>query len=179
MLTGKWTHEGFPSTVTLGGVRFKLAGWAKPYRDVVAQYREDTKRESRHLKVFDDGHWTIDHVDTHNPDTGNAVGHFFQDYNPLVGPLLFAGTLLVGAIAYGKRKFKFKRRGNLLPRKGLNPSLPIGFGSFAKQKSTSRSLGRTAKEERKYKAIKKGYGRDPRATEIAARTVYAQRKKKR
>ena len=151
-MTGEWLLDSYPKKVIIHGIPFVKARWAKPEKGVLVQYREDTPKESKHLKVYDDGTWRIDHIDTHNPDTGSAIGHFFQDYNPLIGPLLFAGVLLVGSIAIAKRKFKPRRRSN-----------PAGF---------------TAKEERKYKAIKKGYGRDPRAAEIAARTVYAQRKKK-
>lgn len=110
--TGKWTHEGFPERISIrpkrgtGQIDYVKARWAKSEKGVLAQYRENTSKESTHLKVYDNGMWRIDHIDSHNPDKGSAVGHFFQDYNPLIGPLLFAGTLLVGSVAYIRRKIK-------------------------------------------------------------------------
>ena len=56
------------------------ARWTWPfYRGVVGQYREAVAKNARHLFVFGDGHFEIDHIDEANPDQGALLGHFLQD----------------------------------------------------------------------------------------------------
>jgi hypothetical protein len=63
---------GFP------GRRFAPARWSFPYRGVVAQYREVTRRSSMHVLVRRDGS-TEHHVDKFNPDLGHPIRHFLID----------------------------------------------------------------------------------------------------
>ena len=110
----KWAYKDFPDKVTITikngpadvQTDFIRARWAKPEKGVKAQYRQAHKKNSAHLKVYDDNTWHIDHVDKHNPDLGSAVGHFFGDYNSLLGPLLLSGTVIVGAVSLLRRKVK-------------------------------------------------------------------------
>jgi uncharacterized protein YjeT (DUF2065 family) len=55
---------------------------------------------------------------------------------------------------------------------GVDEGLEGAAGITASPKKQNPAAAFTKKGERLYKAIKSGYGRDPRAKEIAARTVY-------
>lgn len=98
-LGGWWTLPNFPERVSIQGRLFRRAGWRQPYEGVVEQYREEVPCNSRHLKVYSDGRWLVDHVDQDNPDLGRPVEHFFNDHP--VGKVLkatapFLGLALVG-----------------------------------------------------------------------------------
>jgi hypothetical protein len=99
-ITGFWTINGLPEVVIVARRRFRRAVLKQEYPHVVAQYREDVERQSRHLKVFGNGVWIIDHIDDDNPDRGRAIPHFFNDH-PL-GPIVALGLLLGGAAMVGK-----------------------------------------------------------------------------
>jgi hypothetical protein len=101
--TGHWSLTTFPEAIVIAGRRFRRAQWQQPYDGVVAQYREDVEHCSRHLKVYADGFWAIDHIDETNPDKGDyqqPVKHFFDDH-PL-GALAIAG-LVVGTALLAAR----------------------------------------------------------------------------
>ena len=80
-IRGTWDAKGFPAAVTLQGRVFRKAEWAWPRDGVIAQYREDSPLDSRHLFVLADGSFVIDHVDEVNPDgpKGNPLAHFMAD----------------------------------------------------------------------------------------------------
>ena len=92
--SGFWTLDFFPERVFLDGVLFEKARWRQPYEGVVEQYREATERNSRHLKVYENGVWQIDHVDGENPDRGNPIKHFFEDHP-------YGGAAAVGLVVLG------------------------------------------------------------------------------
>lgn len=95
-ITGYWNLRHLPEVVQLDGAIFRKAVLKQSYDGVIEQYREDVVKNSRHLKVFADGTWHIDHVDDDNPDRGRPIQHFFNDH-PL-GPLVGAGLLFVGSV---------------------------------------------------------------------------------
>jgi hypothetical protein len=73
--TGEWPFATVPSSVRLGGVRFKRSRWSFPVLGALAQYREDRPLDSRHLFVWGDRTWSIGHVDAYNPDV-HPLKHF-------------------------------------------------------------------------------------------------------
>jgi len=95
-ITGYWNRRDFPDVVRLDGAVFRKAVMKQPYDGVIEQYREDVTTNSRHLKVFANRTWCIDHVDEDNPDRGRPIQHFFNDH-PL-GALVGLGLLLVGGV---------------------------------------------------------------------------------
>lgn len=95
-ITGYWNRRDFPDVVRVAGAVFRKAVMKQPYDGVIEQYREDVAKNSRHLKVFADWTWCIDHVDEDNPDRGRPVQHFFNDH-PL-GALAALAILLVGGV---------------------------------------------------------------------------------
>lgn len=92
---GRWQHRDHPSAIHIGEICFRRAGWRQDYPGVVAQYREDRLFRSHHLKVHDDGFWSIDHVDLVNPDRGPlaAFAHLVVDALP-VWLAEFAGQVI-------------------------------------------------------------------------------------
>jgi len=99
-MSGQWPTASFPEVVELAGRTFRRARWKQGYVGVVEQYREDVATDSAHLKVYEDGRWTIDHIDKFNPDKGREVRHFFSDH-PAGKLMLTAGTVAgVAACAY-------------------------------------------------------------------------------
>jgi hypothetical protein len=79
-LTGNWPFAGFPPSVSLLGTTFESATWASPFRSgVQAQYREAMPFNARHLCVYADGQYVIDHEDEFNPDQGFVVQHALVD----------------------------------------------------------------------------------------------------
>ena len=80
-IRGDWalTMCPYPRFINYAGRSYELARWRWPYKDVVAQYREMVPFNARHLKVFADGTFVIDHLDEANPDRGQLVRHFFKD----------------------------------------------------------------------------------------------------
>lgn len=79
-MVGVWPSPGFyPASVVIDGALFALTPYAAPYPGVVAQYRESIPRNSRHLKIDTDGVWSIDHLDSFNPDFGQPLQHLFAD----------------------------------------------------------------------------------------------------
>lgn len=103
---GAWTISdgvrlSFPDEVQVNGVQFRRAKWKEAKPGVVEQYRQAVERSSRHLLVFGDGRWIIDHVDEINPDMGDdtaPVRHFVTDHplgQGLFGLALAAGVVLV------------------------------------------------------------------------------------
>jgi hypothetical protein len=103
-LAGPWPG-GTPERVQIYGRTFVHSRrWAFPYAGgVVAQYREDVDRNSMHLKVFDDGHFEIDHVDAANPERGHVLAHAMQDVSgtKLGGVVVGLGvTALAAALAW-------------------------------------------------------------------------------
>lgn len=104
-MSGWWPFRGFPESISVHGVTFEKAKWEQGYHGVIAQYREARARGSRHLFVYEDGQWAIDHVDQYNPDRGYPVEHFLVDH-PVgqaltvvlgLGLVVGAGALLVKA----------------------------------------------------------------------------------
>lgn len=98
-LVGPWTCEGFPERVIVGDRVFRRARWRAGRAGVVDQYREERARSSAHLYVWDDGTWSIDHVDDVNPDLVGPLRHFVRDHP--VGRRLtqVAGGAAVGVAA--------------------------------------------------------------------------------
>jgi hypothetical protein len=79
-VNGWWMLPDFPEWVFAEGRWFRRATWSNPfYAGVVAQYREPKPRDAMHLRVFNDWHYEIDHLDEDNPDRGRVVQHFFND----------------------------------------------------------------------------------------------------
>lgn len=77
--TGTWPYQGFPLSVSLLGTTFARSNWAWPlYSGVVAQYREATPTNSRHLLVYADGSMLCDHMDEISPDA-DPLGHAIVD----------------------------------------------------------------------------------------------------
>lgn len=103
-LTGKWTANGFPPTVTINGRAFKRSDeWAFPYSGVVAQYREDVDHHSMHLLVREDGTWIVDHTDDANPERGLVLEHAVRDVSQTaLGAFIVVGLAVAasGALAY-------------------------------------------------------------------------------
>lgn len=107
---GVWSLSTYPDVVRLGRAQFRKAGSIQqPYEGVVVQYREDIAENSRHMKVYADGTFTIDHVDRTNPDRGvfAAIKHFFQDH-PWGKPVAFGlgAAAVIGVVAVVARKKK-------------------------------------------------------------------------
>lgn len=98
-MTGWWDVGGFPEVIRIAGCRFRQARWQEAAEGVVAQYREDVPVNSRHLKVYANGRWMIDHIDKINPDHGKPVEHFLVDH-PL-GQFLAAVAVVGGVLAVG------------------------------------------------------------------------------
>lgn len=94
--TGWWPYTGYPEAVRIDGRVFRKAVLKQPYDGVVEQYREDVEKDSRHLKVYGNGTWSIDHIDEDNPDKGRAAQHFFNDH-PL-GALVMLGLFIAGGV---------------------------------------------------------------------------------
>lgn len=96
-LRGAWTLAGFPERATLLGRSFALAhSWTFPYPGVVAQYREDVDHDSMHLRVFEDGHFDVTHIDAANPERGHALEHAIRDVSGT-----FLGALALTAVGTG------------------------------------------------------------------------------
>jgi hypothetical protein len=68
-----------PAKVQLGGRVYRKSNWTWPRKGAVAQYREPLEMFSRHLIVFEDGHYEVDHLDDYNPDRGSVLGHLIAD----------------------------------------------------------------------------------------------------
>lgn len=100
---GQWPAQGFPERVQLLGREFtRSKSWSFPYPGVVAQYREAVDHNSMHLRVFDDGHYDVTHLDEANPERGLVLEHALRDVSgTFVGGLLLtaAGTALAIALA--------------------------------------------------------------------------------
>jgi hypothetical protein len=83
-----WPALGFPPSLILEGARF-VRSPGLPRRGVVAQYREDVPRQSRHVLVTEDAAgrlvYRVDHVDAHNPHY-RPVAHLARDVLGLPGP---------------------------------------------------------------------------------------------
>lgn len=99
-----WPTPGvFPVAVQLLGRSFvRSSAWSFPYPGVVAQYREDVDHNSMHLRVFDDGHFDVTHLDEANPERGFVLEHAIRDVSgTFVGGLVLtaAGTALAIALA--------------------------------------------------------------------------------
>jgi len=78
--TGPWPCPGrYPERIRLGGRLYVRARWRWPRPGVAAQYREARDEHARHLYVRQDGTWTIDHLDEHNPDRLGIWDHFWKD----------------------------------------------------------------------------------------------------
>lgn len=75
----------------MAGTTYTRARWEQGYPGVIAQYRENVRRDARHLFVLGDGTWVIDHIDSENPDLGNPFLHFLDDHP--------GGQLVKGAAA--------------------------------------------------------------------------------
>lgn len=100
VLEGPWTLPNFPERIVLHGRSFRRAGWRQSYDGVVEQYREESVRNSMHLKVFTGGRWIVDHVDEDNPDLGRPLQHFFNDHPvgkfvKVAAPVCFVGATLL------------------------------------------------------------------------------------
>jgi hypothetical protein len=101
---GAWTitdgfQLSFPDEVWVDGLRFRRAKWQEAKPGVVEQYREAVETNSRHLLVFADGRWVIDHADEVNPDMGDATAparHFVADHP--IGQGLLAVALVAGVV---------------------------------------------------------------------------------
>lgn len=79
-LQGAWPLQDFPErAVVLGRTFARSHAWAFPYSGVVAQYREDVDRNSMHLRVYEDGHFDITHMDEANPERGLVLEHAIKD----------------------------------------------------------------------------------------------------
>jgi hypothetical protein len=86
--SGPWPFASpvpsFPAVVTIEGREYRRADrLAEPRAGVVAQYRENRRRWSRHLFVVDEGRsYRIEHVDAWNPQAGPfaAALHFLVDH---------------------------------------------------------------------------------------------------
>lgn len=80
--SGRWTHEGHPDVVVIEGRTYHRTALAAPRAGVVAQYREPRCRDTRHLRVYTDGIWRVEHIDAHNPacSVGDAARHLVTDY---------------------------------------------------------------------------------------------------
>lgn len=94
-IVGPWPFDGFPEAVEIDGIRFFKTARKQTYEDCVEQYRQDSKRDSMHLLVMNDGSFLIDHVDEFNPDQGYPVRHFLVDHPKGVA------TAVMGAGALG------------------------------------------------------------------------------
>jgi hypothetical protein len=86
--------------------------------------------------------------------------------NKIVGGWDFKTDAEMSLEDHPGRTIKVRSR-KTLASMGINPD------TWADWELTQNPAGLTAKGERMYEHIKAGYGRDPRAKEIAARTVYA------
>lgn len=99
-LRGAWALPTFPERVQLLGRVFKRSDtWALPTAGVLAQYREETDRNSMHLYVHADRTWSIDHVDEANPERGLVLEHTFRDVVQTWWGALLLTTALVGTSA--------------------------------------------------------------------------------
>lgn len=100
-LRGQWpTPNVFPERATVLGRPFvRSSAWSFPYPDVAAQYREDVDRNSMHLRVFNDGHYDVTHIDEANPEHGLVLEHAIKDVSgTFVGGLVLTAVGTVGAI---------------------------------------------------------------------------------
>lgn len=77
---GEWPYDNYPEEVWLRGHLYRRAIWRRRYAGVVEQYREAVDRGSRHLLVFDDDTYRVEHVDAWNPDRGFIDLHLRFDH---------------------------------------------------------------------------------------------------
>lgn len=78
---GKWpAGDKLPLMVKIRGAQF-VRTMGLPKHEAVAQYREDTATNSRHLYVTPGGKYIIDHRDEHNPHS-SPISHFIKDVMP-------------------------------------------------------------------------------------------------
>jgi hypothetical protein len=78
--TGAWPFAGFPPSVSMLGTTFEAASWASPFKSgVISQYREAVPFNARHLCVYADGTYVVDHQDEFNPDQGFPLQHALVD----------------------------------------------------------------------------------------------------
>ncbi len=92
--SGEWGRDGYPDVVVIEGRTYHKTALAAPKSGVVAQYREPRCRDTRHLRVYADGIWRVEHVDGYNPTCGvaDAARHLVNDYLGLgEGPACIPG----------------------------------------------------------------------------------------
>ena len=92
-VSGQWPFSDYPIQVDINGSRFIEAYYEFPYVGVVAQYREDRDYGSKHLMVYDDGSYLIDHLDEANPDRGHVSEHLMLDVMPTTGGFIITSAL--------------------------------------------------------------------------------------
>lgn len=97
---GQWNLPDFPPRIVWDGAMWvradvlALEAWPF-YPNVVEQYREDAVDHVRHMLVYADRHFGVDHIDEKNPRY-DLPGHIARDAT--AGQIIACGLLVLGVI---------------------------------------------------------------------------------